>query len=252
MKDVITMKATDLKVGDILLIQEDGAKAQYQIVGFNTYKPNTIDLDRKDIYCEITFGENSLYENSILDNFMRNFEHRFTPAHRTLIAALQEMSSKRSRMAAAQLHEAYKDAVRMEIEVEREFNLLPREVLVTIDGERRKETFESAMLQKETELGNRIPIEFAISIKVQRENKWSVLAQNELVLQMVQLQVIRPDQALELMHFEGKESIIQRAAQAQPDPRQTQEAQAQMQKQAMKNEMQNQIQQMPAPEEVFA
>ena len=79
------MKATELKVGDILLIQEDDAKAQYVIVGFNTYKPNTIDLDRKDIYCEITFGENSLYENSILDNFMKNFEHRFTQAHRNLM-----------------------------------------------------------------------------------------------------------------------------------------------------------------------
>lgn len=160
------------------------------------------------------------------------------------IAALQEMSSKRSRMAAGQMHEAYKDAVRLEIEVEREYNILPREVVVTIDGQRYRDTFESAMLQRTTALGNSVPMEFMISIKVQRENRWSVMAQNELILQMVQMQILRPDQAVELMHFEGKEGVLQRATSQEENPEEMQQMQAEQ-------EMMNQMQQLPAPEQAL-
>lgn len=132
------------------------------------------------------------------------------------ISALQEMSSKRSRMAANQMMEAYKEAVRMEVELEREFNLLPRDVFVKDDdGRKVKQTFDASMLSHTTQSGNDIPIEFSISIKVQRENRWSVIAHNELMLQMVQLGVLQPQQAVELMEFEGKESVQARGAQAQ-------------------------------------
>ncbi len=127
------------------------------------------------------------------------------------ITAMQEMSSKRSRMATRQMHEAYRDAVRMEIEVEREFNLLPRTVTIVVDGEERRATFDGRMLEKPLPDGRSLPVEFAISIKVQKQNRWSVISQNELILQMLRLGVLQPDQAVELMHFEGKELVLRQA-----------------------------------------
>ncbi len=130
------------------------------------------------------------------------------------IAALQEMSSKRARMASRQMHEAYRDAVRMEIEVEREFNLLPRVVSVAMDGQVQRRVFDGSMLTRALPDGRSLPVEFSISIKVQKENRWSVISQNELVLQMIQLGVLRPDQAVELMHFDGKEQVLRQAKRA--------------------------------------
>ena len=129
------------------------------------------------------------------------------------ITAMQEMSSKRSRMATRQMHEAYREAVRMEIEVEREFNLLPRAVTVVVNGEERRATFDGRMLEKPLPDGRSLPVEFAISIKVQKQNRWSVISQNELILQMLRLGVLQPDQAVELMHFEGKELVLRQARQ---------------------------------------
>lgn len=141
------------------------------------------------------------------------------------IQLLQDMSSKRSRKLAMRMHEAFKKAVRYEIEFEREFNVLPREVLLTIDGEQRTATFESAIMERQTALGNDIPIEFVISIKVVRENRWQVASHNELILQMVQVGMLQPDQAVELMEFEGKEEVLnknqqtkQQQMEMQPDP----------------------------------
>ena len=163
------------------------------------------------------------------------------------IASLQEMSSKRSRMAAMQMHEAYKEAVRMEIEVEREFNILPRQVLVTVDGEQQVETFDSAMLQYQSETGATVPIEFMISIKVQRENRWAVMAHNELMLQALQLGALQPDQALELMQFEGQESVIKRSKQPQMNPEQAQA----MQQQQLQQEMAAQMSMVPSPDQAI-
>ncbi len=130
------------------------------------------------------------------------------------IAALQEMSSKRARMASRQLHESYRDAVRMEIEVEREFNLLPRIVSFTENGEVQREVFDGKLLAKPLPDGRALPIEFSISIKVQKENRWSVLSHNELILQMVQLNMLTPPQAVELMRFDGREQILRVAREA--------------------------------------
>ena len=161
------------------------------------------------------------------------------------IAALQEASSKRSRMLVNLMHEGFKKAVRYEIEFEREYNTLPREVLMTVDGEQQVSTFESALMERETELGNKVPVEFMISIKVEQENRWSTMAQNELVLQMVQLGVIQPGQAVELMEFEGKELVLGKMRNnQQQSPEQQAEAQA-GQEQAALEEV---LAEMPLPE----
>ena len=141
--------------------------------------------------------------------------------------------------------EDYKTAVRYEIEFEREFNVLPREVLLTVNGQQVNATFESALMERQSALGNgEIPIEFMISIKVERENKFTTTAQNELILQMVQLGVIQPQQAVELMVFEGKEQILSRIMQQGPSP----EEMAMMQAQEEQAQLDQQIASLPQPQ----
>lgn len=157
------------------------------------------------------------------------------------ISALQEAASKRSYAAIELMHEAYKEAVRMEIEIEREYNILPREVYYTTDGQPQTATFEQAMMFYTSETGQKLPIEFAISIKVQNETKWTIMAHNELVLQMVQMGVLPPQNAVELMEFEGKEEILQKAASAQQISPET----------VARQQMEAELQQTPAPESLL-
>ena len=119
------------------------------------------------------------------------------------IAALQEMSGKRSRMAARAVHEAFESAVRQEIEIEREFCILPRSVALP-SADQGRASLCAGMLMKDTPLGNRVPLEFNISVKVQRENRFSVAAHNELILNMVRMGMLTPDVGMELMLFDGK------------------------------------------------
>lgn len=111
------------------------------------------------------------------------------------------MSSKRSRMAAKAIHDAFEQAVRLEIEVEREYCIFPRKVHL----KNRTDTLLSNKLMKKTALGNDIPLEFTVSVKVQRENRFSVTAHNELMLSMLKCGMITADVALEMMVFDGKE-----------------------------------------------
>lgn len=123
------------------------------------------------------------------------------------IAALQEMSNKRARTISRQLHESFRDAVRMEIMVEREFNYFTREVTVLIDGVPKRCTFESVMLVRLAPGNVALPIEFYITVKAQQETKYTAMNQNELVLAMLKSGVIRPEQAVDLMVFDGKEQL---------------------------------------------
>ncbi|MPM11024.1 hypothetical protein SDC9_57362 [bioreactor metagenome] len=126
----------------------------------------------------------------------------------TAISALQEMSNKRARMIARSLHESFRDAVRFEIEVEREFNFFTRRVNVTVDGEVQERSFESVMLMRRAPGSVFLPLEFCISVKAQQETRYSAMSQNELILQMLQSGIVRPEQAVELMVFEGKDQLL--------------------------------------------
>lgn len=94
----------------------------------------------------------------------------------------------------------------MEIEVEREFNFYLRPVTITENGESRECLFDSAQLLPTKERA--LPMEFFISVKASRQNKFAAAAQNELVLQLMQMGALRPRQAVELMLFEGKEQVL--------------------------------------------
>lgn len=124
------------------------------------------------------------------------------------IEALQEMSTKRARMATEQMHEAFRQAVRMEIETEREFNCFLRPVTVTVDGQPENVLFDSALMQKSAPGGVELPIEFAVSIKAVKRNRFASEAQNELMLQLLSMGAVDREQAIELMVFEGKEQVL--------------------------------------------
>lgn len=160
------------------------------------------------------------------------------------IAALQEASSKRSRMVARDVHGAFEEAVRQEIEIEREFSEFPR--LVSLRGhafangapredgaeDNAKGLFSARLMFEVTGLKNRLPLEFVVTVKAQRENRFSLAAHNELMIKLVQLRMISPDIGLEMMLFDGK-----------------QQAQAMMAKKA-REVQQAQQGQMPMPEQM--
>ena len=145
---------------------------------------------------------NGIKEESGANDFSRGMASGGVTAA-SAIAALQEMSSKRSRMAARSIHDAFARAVGQEIEIEREFCIFPRSVK-TKQG---MEEFTRGSLVKLTDLGNELPLEFAVSVKVQRENRFSVAAHNELMLTMLKAGMITADVALEMMNFDGKEQV---------------------------------------------
>ncbi|MBQ5992131.1 MAG: hypothetical protein IJL62_06265 [Clostridia bacterium] len=136
------------------------------------------------------------------------------------IEALQEMSTKRARMATDQLHEAFREAVRLEIETEREFNCYLRPVTITVDGEPREVFFDSDVLSKNAPGGARLPVEFLISIKAVRRSRFAGAAQNELIMNLLSLGALTKEQAISLMVFEGKEQVLKQmreaAAEAEP------------------------------------
>lgn len=132
------------------------------------------------------------------------------------IEALREASTKRARMATDQLHEAFRKAVRMEIEVEREFNFYLRPVTVTVDGRQQEVLFDSAAMNRSALGGVLLPIEFSISIKAVQKTRFAIAAQNELMLHLLDLGVIPPDQAIALMEFEGKEQVLKNLESGKP------------------------------------
>ena len=145
---------------------------------------------------------NGIKEESGANDFSRGMASGGVTAA-SAIAALQEMSSKRSRMAARSIHDAFEQAVRQEIEIEREFCIFPRSVKTKAG----RKTFTGSVLMKKTDLDNELPIEFMVSVKVQRENRFSVAAHNELMLTMLNSGMITADVALEMMIFDGKEQV---------------------------------------------
>lgn len=176
----------------------------------------------------------SLREESGANDFSRGSTAAGVTAA-SAIAALQDMSSKRSRMISDQLHESFRESVRYEIEFEREFNILPREVLVMRDGEQVPRTFTSAMLER-AQGDVALPIEFYVSIKVETESRWSTQAHNELMLQLAGAGAIPVQQLVEFMIFDGKDEVLAKLRQ-QASGAQEQLIQAMAEQQAMEQQL---------------
>lgn len=150
---------------------------------------------------------NSIREESGANDFSRGMTRGGVTAA-SAIAALQELSGKRSRMAARAVHAAFEEAVRQEVEVEREFAIFDRYLMDPCGENAPLAAFSARLMSRETQLHNLVPLEFRVTVKVQRENRFSVLANNELVLQLVKLNMVSPDVGLELMVFDGREQAL--------------------------------------------
>ena len=105
------------------------------------------------------------------------------------ISALQEMSSKRSRMALRLVHDAFCEAVEQELDAHIEFYGLTE-------------------AHKGCDCAMR-PLGMSVSVKAQKQNRFSVLAHNELIIQLVKLGMLTPNVGLELMLFDSKEQALE-------------------------------------------
>lgn len=139
------------------------------------------------------------------------------------IAALQEASGRSSKDSTKSAYRAYARMIRMVIERIRQFYNLPRQFRIV--GQRGAEQFvqySNQGLQPQTLYGAngqpdglRKPV-FDIEVSAQKASEYTSMAQNELALQFFQLGFFNPqmvDQALstlDMMDFDGKDSIIQK------------------------------------------
>ncbi len=158
---------------------------------------------------------NSIKEESGANEFARGMTHAGVTSG-TAIAALQEASSKRSRMAARNIHAAFRKAVCQEIEIEREFTLRERceKSLAAIGSElgmdqRAANIAKLSAIEKALDLLKDLPAEFRVTVKVVKENAFSVLNNNETVFRLVSAGMITPDVGLQLLIFDGKDQAVQ-------------------------------------------
>ena len=156
---------------------------------------------------------NSIKEESGANEFARGMTHAGVTSG-TAIAALQEASSKRSRMAARNIHASFRRAVCQEIEIEREFTLRERceksvaDIAGEMGGDGGALVRLSAVEKALASLGN-MPAEFHVTVKVVKENAFSVMNNNETVFRLVSAGMITPDVGLQLLIFDGKDQAVQ-------------------------------------------
>ena len=156
---------------------------------------------------------NSIKEESGANEFARGMTHAGVTSG-TAIAALQEASSKRSRMAARNIHASFRRAVCQEIEVEREFTLRSRarrslkDIAADMGGDGSALVRLDAIEKALTGLGS-LPAEFRVTVKVVKENAFSVMNNNETVFRLVSAGMITPDVGLQLLIFDGKDQAVQ-------------------------------------------
>lgn len=142
------------------------------------------------------------------------------------IAALQEASGKGSRDSTLNSYRAYTQIVDLVIELIRQFYNLPRQFRIVGEyGMQKFETYTNAGIVPQhqgndfgQDMGYRLPV-FDIKVSAQKKNVYTKVAQNELAIQFFQMGFFNPqlvDQSLmclEIMDFDGKDSIMQKIAQ---------------------------------------
>lgn len=142
------------------------------------------------------------------------------------IAALQEASGKGSKDSTQTSYRAYTQIVDLCIELIRQFYNMPRQFRIVGEyGMQKFISYENSGIQQQNqgnafgvELGYRLPV-FDIKVSAQKKNVYTKVSQNELALQFFQHGFFNPqmtDQTLmclEMMDFDGKDSIMQKVAQ---------------------------------------
>ena len=142
------------------------------------------------------------------------------------IAALQEAAGRSSKAATKSAYRAYARIVNKCIERIRQFYDMPRQFRITGQyGTEQFVSYSNSGLQPQyqgmdfgVDTGYRLPV-FDIRVSAQKENPYTKMSQNELALQFYNLGFFNPqltDQALatlEMMDFNGKDSVQQRIQQ---------------------------------------
>ncbi len=139
------------------------------------------------------------------------------------IAAMQESSGKTSRDQINTTFDAHKEIVTMVIELIRQFYSMPRQFRIT--GERGEQEFiqySNAGLQPQDQgtefgidMGYRVPA-FDVKVEAEKSSSYSRLSQNELAMQFYNAGFFNPQYAdqvsacLEMMDFQGKQSVLQK------------------------------------------
>ena len=142
------------------------------------------------------------------------------------IAALQEASGKGSRDSTQTSYRAYGQIVNLCIELIRQFYDMPRQFRILGQyGMEQYISYTNAGIQPQyqgndfgQDMGYRLPV-FDIKVSAQKKNVYTKVSQNELALQFFKMGFFNPqltDQTLmclEMMEFDGKDSIMQKVAQ---------------------------------------
>ena len=133
------------------------------------------------------------------------------------INTLQQMATKRSRMEARAIHYAFKECVRMVLSVLREFDVVPRQVAVTINGVQQFFPFDRRSLKKLINGADGLPIEHYVSVKTARQTQYSKMSHNELWLQMLQTLGGQVDPVImfEGLEYDEKEELLDNIRRAQ-------------------------------------
>jgi len=135
----------------------------------------------------------------------------------TAIAALQEMSMKRSRMEGRAMHYGYAEASLMQLDVMEEFDTVERNIIVTIGSQKMKLPFSRKTFRKLFEDGTDIPIGFRVSVRTSRQTRYTKLQHNELWLQMMGTlgNTVDPAIMIEGLEYEEKERLLDNIRRAQ-------------------------------------
>lgn len=138
-----------------------------------------------------------------------------TAAH--AITALQEMSTKRSRMGAQRLHHSFRKAVVMLLSVLREKQIVPRIVGITVDGEAKSVSFDRKWFDEQMQQGNGTPVVPFVTVKSARQTRYSKMMHNELIIQAMQATQGTTDPVLmfEAFEYDEKENILDTIRRAQ-------------------------------------
>ena len=142
------------------------------------------------------------------------------------IAALQEASGKGSKDSTKAAYRAYTQIVDLCIELIRQFYNLPRQFRIVGEyGMQQYVSYTNAGIVQQhqgndfgQDMGYRLPV-FDIKVSAQKKNVYTKVSQNELALEFFKMGFFNPqmtDQALmclELMDFDGKDTILQKVAQ---------------------------------------
>ncbi|MBO4383813.1 MAG: hypothetical protein J5854_00125 [Clostridia bacterium] len=147
---------------------------------------------------------NSIKEESGSNEWSRGMTN-YGVTSGTAISALQEMSSKRARMAAKSLHSAFRQAVEQELELERQFALGLRCIKTYLDRSDPEGAKRAEGAAREIMSAEEMPISVRVTVKVQKETGFSAIAHNDTVFRLVETGMITPEVGLELIVFEGKE-----------------------------------------------